>query len=500
MDMTKDEFLAYAEKHGDKRLVLDTAKQIQAEGLFVTAEELDRRLKKEPDVSDFYVNIQDERPHGRSRELNPAQIRAHARSDIRWKELSKLMAVYTGIGLLASAVSALNSFGKIGTVSAMVVSVLYMIYVLIAAPGIIKSFLDARRNEKISGMFGVMDRVLPVIGATLLLALMMMPMVLIPVILMGILTAHPAIAALPMILGMAGMVFIALIYSQAPYYCVDGDGPVASMKRSRQIMRGNKMKLFKTILPVIGWVMVLYAATSLLCAPIVIAVLRKGFSTVGAVIGVVLALIALTVMLVPLCVYSNMINAEFYDYINGKEMNPRGETTKAPIKIVSIVLVAATLLSCIAVSLPVKWKSLKDAAMQTGLVDEAVDEAAEDTSADVEDKETPKKAPKGKKVKDLGLKFVLPDGYEAESKSDYLSAYFSENDALFVHRNDTDPEFDEMQFFRDEYKAKDETIGELKGVMYTEDDEFSFVFLRDKYTYQITCTNESDLRTVIESI
>jgi len=489
--MTKEEFLKYAEKFEDKRAVLNAAKQIQAEGLVVTEEELDKRLgvAKEP--------VEPRRArHEKVRRLEPKDLRAYARSDIKWKDLTKLMAVFVSILTVLSLMEV--GAGKMGVVGAIIASALSLgmsALLLITSVGVTKSFLDVRRNERMSGLFGAMNRVIPAVGASILLSLVLMGVMLIPgIVSMLLMTKIPVVAVLIMLIGVVGVVYMSFVYSQTMWFCVDGDGPVASMKKSRLAMRGNKFRFFKTILPCIGWSILSSAAMGLpIGVPAGIAMVRNGYSKIGIIIAIILIVLAVIAMLIPLMIYTYMVEAEFYDDLNGVAMNPlRRETTKAPAKIVAIVLAAATILSGIFVALPVKWHEIGDT--------KDLAELAETELPSTPDPGNVISDPIMEKTTDPDISYKVPKGYTLDSNSDYLTAYFSDDDSLFIYKDKEEDDAETLQYFRDEYGADDITIGKVKGVYYKVDDEFAVVFPYNGYIYQITGTNEADTRELIESI
>ena len=291
--------------------------------------------------------------------LEPKDLRAHARSDIEWGALTKVFllffAQFFGMSIVSALAVLLPKTAAIILFS--ILSIGIFVTSSMASAGIIKSFLNVRRNEK-PGLFCAMDRFLSFLGLMTLIFLIAFGVMLAGTLLVFLLTFLGRIGAIIGILFYIAT-FVLLFWimfriSQAPFFCVDGMGPVESIKESFGKMKGNIGRYVRTMLPMLGWALLLEVALyAVIGIPIAIIAVKKSISLL-AVIGLIATIIAFCAATIAFSIYAYMVQAEFYDDLIGKSMNPLKEkTTKKPAIIVGSMLLGATILTGALSILPV---------------------------------------------------------------------------------------------------------------------------------------------------
>lgn len=438
--------------------------------------------------------------------LYPSLIRSHARSDIEWGTLTKLMLIYmgiiTGITILSVIPAALIP-GAVGTTISSLISMVSFVLAVIMMPGLMQSFLDVRRCDPVvTGLFGAKDRALPYLGFTMLLVLMAMGIIMIPMILTAV---SPVIGAIVSIAAVVFLVFIALMYAMAPYFCVEGAGAVESLKASRTAMKGSKWRLFVSLLPIVGWSILASLVSSLaMYLPVGVAIARNGFSLVGAVIALINFIILSIAVMIPVAIYENMITAEFYDDLTGHEMNPEIVTSKKPILVMGIMTLVLTLISSILVALPVSWTPLDDVRsklenktdivqeLEPGITENAVNDIAEDKTLPEENDQNDSAVPEDK------ISFTAPAGYELTTYTDSSRFYSKGEDWISLTKFEATS--NDISYLKEAQDASEIKVADSIGYFYTIDNYAYCEFVKGGYHYNISSTNQADLQEAISSI
>lgn len=339
----------------------------------------------------------------------------------------------------------------------------------------------------------------------------------IPMIILAVLKSKSSgiiIGIIAIILGMIGMIYLIFAYSQSLLFCVDGAGPIKSMKLSRMHMKGQKIRLLCSIFPTFLWLLLAeIVAETFLYLPALVIQLRGGFSLIGIVFYGCAFMVGMCAMMLPVILYMLMISTVFYDDLNGRTMNPIRERSKKPIVTVVILTLVLSLLSCILVALPVLWKDqawinslqLQGNTSSTAVPGESKPEVKTETPPEkpTEKPETESNpAPQTGSTESIEgkIRYSWPAGYTEFDKTETsMSAFNEENDAIFVNKMDVYDEEDPLDFYREYYGAKDVAIGTIIGVEYTENDYY-FVFVKDNYQYVASGDKEADVKEFIKSI
>ena len=293
------------------------------------------------------------------------ELKAFAKADIDWKRMLFITGGYIGISTLLSLVSTiLASSGSVAAVMAGgLLSIIYLGLSAMMTAGLATSCLEQRRGEKISGLFGSPKKTLPMLGSSLLLALIFTGLLILPV---GLIIAEFLISAGSLDgtlyltemspVGWAGFILIipavvfmaifSIIYSMTSFLIADGCGAVEALRSSRRMMKGYKGRYFLLMLTFIGWFILSLLFIALTSTGI--GTLPLFFTGEASKVGAVLAninvyLIAL-ICLAPVTAYMLMTQAEFYEALAGNTGRQSKETQKNSFLIL-IPLLASIVLS-----------------------------------------------------------------------------------------------------------------------------------------------------------
>ena len=407
--------------------------------------------RSEPDPSGVY----------KLPEPNGSYYRKLAISDISWRPLVKATALYMLIMLVCTAVSSPIGAG-IGRLSAgagaaaslvMSIGILFLASGLTA--GLLTTFLQVRRKQPVTGLFGSMRMTVPVVRVSLRMLLYVGIWQFIPAAVAG---AGYGMTSAGMEYGkyvqIAGLVLVipalvftirqALRYALSYYLCVDRKlSPGECLKVSAGLMRGSLTRLLKLYLPFIGWILLLTLASSaFIVIPLFPVIITGNMSLVGAVAAAIILLLVVSGLSIPLIIYIRMTSTEFYEYRIG---SPLGAVTdrdnKKAILIPLLAALLASVLAALLMMLPASRIPVSrylgsgtqeagtelDGTEQTGdFSGMTIDTTEEETAPSKKDALTPDKPDdvtpgvKDKTSTDyyIGrLTFLPPSGYSVDSKN-----------------------------------------------------------------------------------
>lgn len=458
--------------------------------------------------------------------LTPKEIRQHARNDIQWRPFVKVMALIMLVsfvcGVINGATSIPVSNGVVKGILMVVnfaVAIGTIVFSVYADAGVVQLSLDMMRNKPLQGIFGAKDRAWYLFFTELLTGLLLIATLIIPdgLMIAGMIIDKGAVSMVLILLGLILIFVVAflvsLTYGMSGFICIEGKDPVAAMSTSRKMMKGHKARYLFTILPVVGWNLLMSFVLYLLAIfPIVTSIIvAKGISAIGFLIAVILFAITACVFVIPIQIYSAMISAEFYDDLIGNPLNSIVERNSKPARIPCLTAVACLVLSTVLLMLPVMKMTPQEIMNEmnsiaqglTGQVSPLPDIDTPD-DIDVQPNELGEQPEENQNAVDKwGITITPPDGfteYEA-GESGGMRTFFGEDGSGFYVTQSTDTD---LSWIPSVYEnAQDETIGGFNGVFYSEEgeySEYSFAFVKDGICYTVTADTREIMEDVVQQI
>lgn len=428
--------------------------------------------------------------------LRPKEIRQYARNDLKYKPVLALFLNYFTIVLSFSIIGVmLLAFFGINNLAFRICGVLgLLMYILsiIVLPDFYKIFLDLRRNNTPSKLFSNKRKTIPLFVVLFIKGLIFtLISLLFPVI--GVLLTKVIsstilkfiIYALLSIIMIVLIVIIAIKYSLAEMICVDDNGPIQSLKLSRKLLKNNTMRYIKSILPIIGWSLLVSLIIGILSLlPAMMIGLNQGFNLIAGIMVLFTIFIVSCIFMFPVYSYFFMIKAEFYDNATNKEMNVlQNKRKKLPIVLilsVSLILILSS--SFLLYMLP---------------VDMTIDELKENITATTSNEQMID-------TYGVGLYYSIPDSYTIMDQTD-TDIYYIKNNRYTMHIGIMEGEYDFEEEI-DEYDAEEMTLGAMDGYWYSFEDvggitaKYGFSFLYNDCKYVVVGDVEKDVKDIVSSI
>lgn len=431
--------------------------------------------------------------------LDSKSIRQYARNDLKYKPVLALFLNYFTIVLSFSIIGVMlvAFFGttKISMMACGIISILLSILLIMVLPDFIKIFLDLRRNNTPSKLLSNKGKILPLFVVLFMKALIFtLILLLFPVIgvfvtkLISNSIIKLILYSILFIIAIVLIILIAIKYSLAEMICVDGTGPIQSLKSSRKLLKNNTIRYIKSILPILGWSLLASAIIGILCSlPMMIIGLNQGFNLMAGIMLLFSIFIVECIFMFPIYSYYFMIKAEFYDNAIHKEMNVlQNKRKKLPIiLILSVSLILILISSFILYMLPADISS-------TELLNKLT------TNTTMTNEET-------EETYALGLYFSLPTSYITVDQSDTTVFYAKDQKyALQIEMMEGETDFEEEI---EAYNATEETIGTWYGYKYTMSGssenaatKYGFSFMYNDCKYSVVGDVEQDVYNLVKSI
>ena len=428
--------------------------------------------------------------------LDSKEIRQYARNDLKFKPILALFLNYFTIVLSFSIIGimllAFFNVNKTSLIICGIISILMYLLTIVVLPDFMKIFLDLRRNNTPSKMFSNKGKALSLFVVLFIksiiftLILMLFPVIgiyLTKIISNSIikLLIYLILFIIPIVL----VILIAIKYSLAELICVDGNGPIQSLKTSRKLLKNNTKRYIKSILPILGWSILASFIIGILCSlPMMMIGLHQGFNLIAGILVLFSILLVECIFMFPIYSYFFMIKAEFYDNAINKEMNVlQNRSIKAPIVLIlsiSLILILSSSLILYILPADISYSDLLNFNNPIGQKEEMVDTYA------------------------LGLYFSIPDSYLVVDESDN-DIYYAKDQKYTIHIE----MMEGIEDFEEEieaYNAVETTIGTMDGYQYeisNSDDsvtKYGFSFLYGGCKYSIIGDKEKDIIKIVESI
>lgn len=432
--------------------------------------------------------------------LSSKELRQYARNDLKFKPILALLLNYFTIVLSFSIIGVvLLAFFKVNKISIIIcgiISILMYLLTIVVLPDFMKIFLDLRRNNPPSKLFSNKGKALSLFVVlfikSIIFTLILLLFPVIGIYLTKIISSSIIkilVYTILVIISAALVILIAIKYSLAEMICVDGAGPIQSLKTSRKLLKDNIIRYIKSILPILGWGLLASLIIGILCSlPLMMIELNQGFNIMAGIMLLFSIFIVECIFMFPIYAYFFMIKAEFYDNAINKEMNElHNKRKKLPIVLIlSISLILTLLSSFILYILPVDVSSSELLNLDNLLSKSTTQEQMVDTYA-------------------LGLYFSIPESYVVINQSD-TDIYYAKNQkySLQIEMMEGEEDFEEEI---DAYGATEETIGTWSGYKYTisgssgtSSTKYGFSFMYNDCKYSIIGDVEGDVYNIVKSI
>lgn len=430
--------------------------------------------------------------------LDIGVYKKHAISDIDWYRLLTSFGLAVTLAIimevaLAGTLAVVGSESTVVILVALLAVFLAMLFVISGATAsVYANAIENRRGIHKTGPLGAFNKALPVFVSSILVTLLSCVPALVPMALFGLTETGSTAIFIAAIISTALAIFltilIALTYSMATYFIIEGMGPIQAMRQSRKTMSGHAGDYFILNLSFIGWYMVasLFAST------------LQGFSTMPATligeasaIGIIITIISMVaisiIAIVPVNIYNTMTQIEFFEDLNRQPLNDVKERSSSKlVGGIAAICIGLTVLSAATLALPFGRVPL-DSKLGSFL--------------EIDDEEEEEQKPVG--TKEINeMHYDVPSDFEAFTTTDKAISYYNEHSDMVLI---TFTENMNLERAKSEYPdGRDITVGGYEAYTYAVGGGDTISYYTDIHTdkglYHVRCDDQETLDKVVNSI